>query len=43
MAIAAYQPRAAADLASILAVNVPPHAYEGAVRVGGQDCLAVAR
>ncbi|MET9552247.1 ABC transporter ATP-binding protein [Streptomyces sp. NPDC006645] len=36
VAIAVYQPRAAADLASILAVNVPPHAYEGVVRVGGQ-------
>lgn len=35
VAIAAYQPRAAADFASILAVHVPPHAYEGAVRVGG--------
>ncbi|MEV6407433.1 ABC transporter ATP-binding protein [Streptomyces bobili] len=37
VAIAAYQPRAAADLASVLAVNVPPHAYEGVVRVGGQE------
>ncbi|WP_369275543.1 ABC transporter transmembrane domain-containing protein [Streptomyces sp. R11] len=37
VAIAAYQPRAAADLASILAVNVPPDAYEGAVRVSGQE------
>lgn len=37
MAIAAYQPRAAADFASILAVNVPPHAYEGAVRVSGHE------
>jgi putative ABC transport system ATP-binding protein len=37
LAIAAYQPRAAADLASILAVNVPPGAYEGTVRVGGRD------
>ncbi|WP_055421461.1 ABC transporter ATP-binding protein [Streptomyces pactum] len=37
VAIAAYQPRAAADLASILALNVPPEAYEGAVRVGGRD------
>ncbi|MFJ2592577.1 ABC transporter ATP-binding protein [Streptomyces erythrochromogenes] len=36
-AIAAYQPRAAADLAAVLAVRVPPHAYEGAVRVGGQE------
>lgn len=37
VAIAVYQPRAAADLASILAVSVPPHAYEGVVRVGGQE------
>ncbi|MBH1938649.1 ABC transporter ATP-binding protein [Streptomyces sp. AV19] len=37
VAVAVYQPRAAADLASILAVNVPPHAYEGVVRVGGQE------
>ncbi|MEN8651489.1 ABC transporter ATP-binding protein [Streptomyces sp. 21So2-11] len=36
VAIAAYQPRAAADLASVLAVNVAPHAYEGVVRVSGQ-------
>ncbi|MFV2172038.1 ABC transporter ATP-binding protein [Actinomadura sp. LOL_016] len=37
VAIAAYQPRAAADLAAILAVNVPPGAYEGVVRVGGRE------
>ncbi|WNI26355.1 ABC transporter ATP-binding protein [Streptomyces sp. ITFR-16] len=37
VAIAAYQPRAAADFASILAVNVPPQAYEGVVRVSGQE------
>ncbi|MER5486223.1 ABC transporter ATP-binding protein [Streptomyces sp. NPDC002812] len=36
-AIAVYQPRAAAELASILAVNVPPAAYGGTVRLGGQD------
>ncbi|MFH9570672.1 ABC transporter ATP-binding protein [Streptomyces sp. NPDC017230] len=36
VAIAAYQPRAAADLASVLALNVPPHAYDGVVRVGGR-------
>ncbi|MFF0451324.1 ABC transporter transmembrane domain-containing protein [Streptomyces sp. NPDC004609] len=36
-AIAVHQPRAAADLASVLAVNVPPEAYEGVVRVGGQE------
>lgn len=36
VAVAVYQPRAAADLASVLALNVPPDAYEGTVRVGGQ-------
>ncbi|KIF72903.1 ABC transporter [Streptomyces sp. 150FB] len=36
VAIAVYQPRAAADLASILAVNVPPGAFEGTVRVSGE-------
>ncbi|MEU6125697.1 ABC transporter ATP-binding protein [Streptomyces sp. NPDC047123] len=37
VAIAGYQPRAVADLAAILAVNVPPEEYEGVVRVSGQD------
>lgn len=37
VAIAAYEPRAAAELASILAVQVAPDAYEGVVLVGGQD------
>ncbi|MET9760448.1 ABC transporter ATP-binding protein [Streptomyces sp. NPDC006372] len=37
VAVAAYRPRLAADLASVLAGNVPPDAYEGAVRVGGQE------
>ncbi|MFD6435591.1 ABC transporter ATP-binding protein [Streptomyces venezuelae] len=37
VAIAGYQPRAVADLASILAMNVPPDAYEGAVRVSGRE------
>ncbi|MCT2588789.1 ABC transporter ATP-binding protein/permease [Streptomyces sp. N2-109] len=36
-AIAVYQPRAAADLAAVLAVNVPPDAYEGVVRVSGRE------
>lgn len=36
-AIAAYSAREAADLASVLAVNVPPGAYEGVVRVGGRE------
>ncbi|MFD5697331.1 ABC transporter ATP-binding protein [Streptomyces lasiicapitis] len=37
VAITAYQPRAAADLASILAAKVPPHTYDGVVRVSGQE------
>ncbi|WP_067475028.1 ABC transporter ATP-binding protein [Actinomadura hibisca] len=37
VAIAAYQPRAAADLVSLLSGDVPPDACEGAVRIGGQD------
>ncbi|NED12195.1 ABC transporter ATP-binding protein [Streptomyces sp. SID9124] len=36
VALAAYQPRAAADFAAVLALSVPPEAYEGVVRVGGQ-------
>ncbi|MER5554729.1 ABC transporter ATP-binding protein [Streptomyces sp. NPDC002793] len=36
LAIAPYQPRAAADLASVLAANVPPEAYGGVVRVSGR-------
>ncbi|RKS68174.1 putative ABC transport system ATP-binding protein [Actinomadura pelletieri DSM 43383] len=36
-AIAAYQPGAAADLLALLSMNVPPHAYEGAIRVGGRE------
>ncbi|MFE6496062.1 ABC transporter ATP-binding protein [Streptomyces sp. NPDC057748] len=36
VAIAAYRPRAAADLATLLAVKVAPEAYGGVVRVGGQ-------
>ncbi|MFJ3144524.1 ABC transporter ATP-binding protein [Streptomyces halstedii] len=37
VAVTAYQPRAAADLASVLAGNTPPHAYEGALRLGGRE------
>ncbi|TYB64886.1 ABC transporter ATP-binding protein [Nonomuraea sp. PA05] len=37
VAIAAYQAREAADLAAILAVHVPPDAYEGVVRVSGHE------
>ncbi|MFG2018859.1 ABC transporter ATP-binding protein [Actinomadura geliboluensis] len=36
-AIAAYEQRAAADLMALLSGEVPPGAYEGAVRVGGRD------
>ncbi|MFG2620769.1 ABC transporter ATP-binding protein [Streptomyces sp. NPDC048507] len=36
-AITAYQPRAAAELASILAVNVAPESYGGQVRIGGKQ------
>ncbi|WP_435652096.1 ABC transporter ATP-binding protein [Kitasatospora purpeofusca] len=35
-AVTAYQPRAAADLAAVLALAVPPESYEGEVRVGGR-------
>ncbi|MYS37291.1 putative ABC transport system ATP-binding protein [Streptomyces sp. KhCrAH-43] len=37
VAVAAYQPRAAADFAAVLALAVPPDAYEGVVRVGGRE------
>ncbi|OKJ66611.1 ABC transporter ATP-binding protein [Streptomyces sp. CB02460] len=37
VAVAAYQPRAAADFAAVLALAVPPEAYGGVVRVGGRD------
>ncbi|MFJ3960478.1 ABC transporter ATP-binding protein [Streptomyces sp. NPDC090036] len=42
VAIAAYQPRAAADLAAILALKVPPKAYEGVVRVSGEELAALS-
>ncbi|MCX5366910.1 ABC transporter ATP-binding protein/permease [Streptomyces sp. NBC_00124] len=42
VAIAAYEPRASADLASVLAANVPPDAYEGVVRVSGQDLAGLS-
>ncbi|MFF3756016.1 ABC transporter ATP-binding protein [Streptomyces sp. NPDC002185] len=35
-AITCYQPGAAADLASVLALSVSPEAYEGVVRLGGR-------
>ncbi|AMW14315.1 ABC transporter [Streptomyces qaidamensis] len=37
VAIAPYQPRAAADLAALLAMRVPPAAYGGTVRIGGRE------
>ncbi|MFD5726403.1 ABC transporter ATP-binding protein [Streptomyces sp. NPDC058368] len=36
VAVAAYQPRAAADFAAVLALSVPPETYGGVVRVGGR-------
>lgn len=36
VAVAAYQPRAAADFAAVLALSVPPDTYGGVVRVGGR-------
>ncbi|MEU9652140.1 ABC transporter ATP-binding protein [Streptomyces sp. NPDC048110] len=42
VAVAAYQPRVAADLAAVLALNVPPDVYEGTVRVGGRDLADLA-
>ncbi|SEG97762.1 putative ABC transport system ATP-binding protein [Nonomuraea solani] len=42
VAIAAYQPRAAADLASILAVHVPPGSHEGVVRVSGRELAGLS-
>ncbi len=42
VAIAVYQPRAAADLAAILAVKVPPHEYDGVVRVSGEETAALS-
>ncbi|MFE9364501.1 ABC transporter ATP-binding protein [Streptomyces sp. NPDC006978] len=37
VAVAPYQPRAAADLASVLAANVLPRTYGGVVRVSGRE------
>ncbi|MEU8732517.1 ABC transporter ATP-binding protein [Streptomyces tendae] len=42
VAVAAYQPSAAADLAAVLALHVPPDAYEGTVRIGGRDLADLA-
>ncbi|MFD4632831.1 ABC transporter ATP-binding protein [Streptomyces sp. NPDC058284] len=42
VAIAGYQPRPVADLASVLAAQVPPEAYEGVVRLSGQDLAGLS-
>ncbi|MFD4669045.1 ABC transporter ATP-binding protein [Lentzea sp. NPDC058450] len=42
VAIAAYQPQAAAELASVLSVDVPPASYDGVVRVGKQEVAALS-
>ncbi|MCR3751825.1 putative ABC transport system ATP-binding protein [Lentzea californiensis] len=41
VAIAAYQPQAAAELAALLSVEVPPASYSGVVRVGKQEVAAL--
>ncbi|SDF79328.1 putative ABC transport system ATP-binding protein [Lentzea fradiae] len=41
VAIAAYQPQAAAELVSVLSLETPPDAYEGVVRVGKQDLASL--
>ncbi|MFJ5986455.1 ABC transporter ATP-binding protein [Lentzea sp. NPDC092896] len=41
VAIAAYQPQAASELASVLSVDVPPASYEGVVRVGKQEVASL--
>ncbi|WP_439656892.1 ABC transporter ATP-binding protein [Lentzea sp. HUAS TT2] len=41
VAIAAYQPQAAAELAAVLSVDVPPASYSGVVRVGKQEVAAL--
>ncbi|MFF5367215.1 ABC transporter ATP-binding protein [Streptomyces sp. NPDC013187] len=42
VAIAPYQPRAAAELAAVLAVRVPPATYGGTVRIGGRELADLA-
>ncbi|GHH29698.1 ABC transporter [Lentzea cavernae] len=41
VAIAVYQPQAAAELASLLSVDVPPDSYSGVVRVGKRDVASL--
>ncbi|MEU6214102.1 ABC transporter ATP-binding protein [Streptomyces sp. NPDC047023] len=42
VAVAAYRPGEAADLAAVLSVSVPPAAYEGTVRVGGREIAGLS-
>ncbi|MFK0013053.1 ABC transporter ATP-binding protein [Streptomyces sp. NPDC091027] len=42
VAVAAYRPGEAADLAAVLSVTVPPAAYEGTVRVGGREIAGLS-
>ncbi|MGW6929317.1 ABC transporter ATP-binding protein [Lentzea sp. NPDC054927] len=42
VAIAAYEPQAAAELASLLSVEVPPSAYSGVVRVGKREIASLS-
>lgn len=42
VAVAAYQPQAAADLAAVLSLEVPPASYSGVVRVGEQEVASLA-
>ncbi|MDX3661468.1 ABC transporter ATP-binding protein [Streptomyces sp. ID05-26A] len=41
VAVAAYQPQAAAELAAVLSVDVPPASYSGVVRVGEQELASL--
>jgi putative ABC transport system ATP-binding protein len=42
VAIAAYQPQAAAELAAVLSVDVPPSSYSGVVRVGRRELASLS-
>ncbi|MCG8926410.1 ABC transporter ATP-binding protein [Lentzea sp. CC55] len=42
VAIAAYQPQAAAELVSVLSADVPPSSYEGVVRVGKHEIASLS-
>ncbi len=41
VAVAAYQPQAAAELASVLSVDVPPSSYSGVVRVAKREIASL--